>query len=151
MDWNTWKEVELREQWSKCLQSWPLATVAERRPGDPTVAAGKTAHVTPASWLQWPPLTTGNLAAVMVGPVTIVPSHSSGDYKPDNPRCGEGAWPCLLYPLPTPPSRQQCASGHPGTQAVAMIVQSGRGSGGWEVSVLKYSQRQLKYDETLVL
>lgn len=28
-----------------------------------------------------------------------------------------------------------------------MIVQSGRGSGGWEVSVLKYSQRQLKYEK----
>lgn len=30
---------------------------------------------------------------------------------------------------------------------MTVIVQSGRGSGGWEVSVLKYSQRQLKYEE----
>ena len=39
------------------------------------------------------PLTTGNLvAAVMVGPVTIIPWVTAVvGCKPDNPRCGEGA------------------------------------------------------------
>ena len=47
------KGVELREQWSKCLQSWPLATVAEPEALETAVATGRTAHMTPASWLQW--------------------------------------------------------------------------------------------------
>lgn len=52
------------------------------------------------------PLTTGNLAAaVMVGPVTIVPRVTAVvSYKPDNPRCGEGAHDpassTLCQPLP---------------------------------------------------
>lgn len=50
-------------------------------------------------------------------------------------------------PSPTPPCSSSGRPGHPGAQAVTVMVQSGRGSRGWKVSILKYSQRQLKYEK----
>lgn len=86
------KEVELRNNEASACSLGPWPQWLSRKPPETPVATGKTAHVTPPSGRSGP-LTTGNLAAaVMVGPVTIVPRVTAVvSYVPDNPRCGEGA------------------------------------------------------------